>query len=150
MMLSVFPKNSELFGSLNQRLRTFWDAKGWIAMLIGLPFVLLWSALTVTGPWLNTLDRREWNCEVAAADPVIRDAGLRGGSSNAFVVVRTKNCGEVLVDGSTVSFDNLESVVASFEPGSQWIFKIGWYSRNIGIPIERRSPSSQEHHNLAE
>lgn len=110
---------------------------------------MLWVILILMGPWLNTLDRQDWKCEVVSAEPVIRGAGLRGGSSNAFVVVQTKNCGEILIDGSTVTFDNTELVAASFEPGSKWIFEVGWFARNYSMRIERVSPTVEHYHRIS-
>jgi len=145
----VTSRISELLASLYKRVRTFWMEQGWIVVLIGLPFMLPWDAFIVMGPWVNMLDRQDWKCEVVSAEPRVGGAGLRGGSSNAFVVVQTKNCGEILVDGSSVSFDNNELVAASFDPGSKWIFEVGWFARNYSMKIERVLPTVEYYHRIS-
>jgi len=148
-MASMYAKASMLFTSANKKVHDFWESKGLLVSLIVVPLVMIWLVLILMGPWLNTLDRQEWKCEVVSADPVIRGGGLRGGSSNAFIVVQTKNCGEILVDGSTVSFDNQEAVAATFEPGSEWIFEVGWFARNYSMKIERVSPTVEFYHRVS-
>ncbi|TAP25229.1 hypothetical protein [Arthrobacter sp. S41] len=145
-MPSNYSRALKLFASAGTRLRTFWAAKGWVVALIVLPFLALWVGLIIMGPWLNTVDRQEWKCEVVSAEPKVGGAGLRGGALNASVEVQTKNCGEIILEGRAVDFDNKETVAASLEPGSEWIFEIGWFARNYSMKIERVSPSTQYYH----
>lgn len=110
---------------------------------------MFWVILILICRWSYTSEQREWKCEVVSAGPVIHSAGLLGGSSHAFIVVQTKNCGEIRVDGSTVSFDNQEAVAASFEPGSEWIFEIGWFARNYSMKIQHFAPTVEFYHRIS-
>ena len=101
-------------------------------------------------PVVHARLEEDWQCKVGSAHPTQSGNALRAGGPTRYIVLNTKNRGRITVGGETVSVDNAEQVAASFEPGSEWIFEISWYSRNIGMPIERGSPSSQEYHQLAE
>lgn len=119
-------------------------------VILGAIIMVLFVAIVFLNPLLDTFDRRGWQCEVVSAEPAQGGRGLRGSASTPYVVVDTENCGEIIVEGKTVNFDNLEQIAASFEPGSQWIFEIGWYSRYFGRLVERMPPASQEYHELVE
>ena len=133
-----------------QWLRVVWKKIGSAAVFWLVNILVHYVAVTLMSPWLDTLDRRSWQCEIVSAEPVQNRAGLRGSVSTPHILVKTKNCGSINVEGKSVNSDNWEQVAASFKPGSQWIFEIGWYSRFVGKLIERQSPSSEIYHKLAE
>lgn len=133
-----------------QWLRVVWKKIGISAVFRLVNFLDFYVAITLMSPWLDTLDRRSWQCEIVSAEPVQSRAGLRGSVSIPHILVKTKNCGSINVEGKTGNSDNWEQAAASFEPGSQWLFEIGWYSRFVGKLIKRQSPSSEIYRKLAE
>ncbi len=72
--------------------------------------------------------------------------GFREEGATPHVVVNTKHCGKINIEGETVDPGNPELTAAKFEPGNEWVFEIGWYSRNVGMPIGQRSPNSELYH----
>ncbi|WP_159613727.1 hypothetical protein [Glutamicibacter sp. JC586] len=136
--------------NLYRLLQIVWKKAGDAIVMTAFMALAIFMTLYLLNPWLNTLDRRGWQCEVESAQVVSGGDGFRTGGAAPHIVVKTKNCGRINVDGKTVDPDRPELAAAKFKSGSQWIFEIGWYSRYIGMPIERRSPSSQEYHKLNE
>jgi hypothetical protein len=65
--------------------------------------------------------------------------------STASVRVET-DCGPIDVDRG-VNFDNQEEVAATFEPGSECDFEIGWYSRVVSRKILHSIPTA-DHYRL--
>jgi hypothetical protein len=97
-------------------------------------------------PLLDRIDVQRFRCEVVSAEPRTSSGGSRGSASTASVLIKTSNCGHIVVSRG-VSFDNRQEVASSFEPGSEYDFEIGWYSRVVMTDILRGLPTA-DHYRL--
>ncbi len=98
-------------------------------------------------PLLDRMDVQTVRCEVVSAEPKTNSGGSRGSASTASVLVET-SCGPINVSRG-VNFDNRDEVAASFEPGSEYDFDIGWYSRVVMKDLLRGLPTA-DHYRLVE
>jgi hypothetical protein len=96
-------------------------------------------------PLLDRIDVQTFRCEIVSAEPRTSSGGSRGSVSTASVRVET-DCGPIDVDRG-VHFDNQEEVAATFEPGSECDFEIGWYSRVVSRKILHSIPTA-DHYRL--
>jgi hypothetical protein len=115
-------------------LKWYWNVLGLLLMGFGVFALLLpvWDSIGV-----ETL-----RCEVVSAEPRTNSGGSRGSASTAGVLVQTSNCGSIHVSPG-VTFDNRDEVAASFKPGSEYEFDMGWYSRVITKDLRHGIPSVQ-------
>jgi hypothetical protein len=81
-----------------------------------------------SSPYLDTLAVKPMRCEVVSAEPRTASGGGRGSVSTSEVLVETTDCGPIVIDQG-VDYENQEEVAASFKPGSEYEFDLGWYSR---------------------
>lgn len=96
-------------------------------------------------PLLNRIDVQTVRCEIVSAEPRTSSGGSRGSASTAGVLIET-GCGSFLVSRG-VNFDNREEVAATFEPGSEYDFEMGWYSRVVSRNILHSIPTA-DHYRL--
>ena len=147
-MLSVVSKVARMATSFYSWWVGVWKAKAVTISFTIFALMFLWVGLIISGPWLNTMDRQGWKCEIVSAETASGGMGLRGGSSAPLVVVHTKNCGRINVSGTTVNLDSKGQVAASFEPGSEWVFELGWYTRNFLMKVLQLPQSVQIYHRV--
>jgi hypothetical protein len=95
-------------------------------------------------PLLDRMDVQTVRCEVVSAEPRTSSGGSRGSASTASVLIETSSCGPIVVDRG-VSFDNRQEVASSFEPGSEYDFDIGWFSRVVSKGLLRGLPTADEY-----
>lgn len=115
-------------------------------------FALFATLLTMTGfvatiafsPLLDRIDVQTVRCEVVSAEPGTSSGGSRGSASTASVLIETSGCGPIVVSRG-VTFDNRQEVASSFEPGSEYDFGFGWYSRVVSRDILRAIPTADEY-----
>lgn len=100
----------------------YWNVFGLLFMGVGV-FVLFI-------PFWESIGVESIRCEVVSAEPRTSSGGSRGSASTAGVLVETSDCGSISVSQG-VTFDNREEVAASFKPGSEYEFDIGWFSRVV-------------------
>lgn len=115
---------------------------------IALIFAAVVTVCTVGGVLLSPLwDRIQVEasrCEVVSAEPRTSSGGSRGSASTASVLIETSNCGSLVVNRG-VTFDNQQEVASSFEPGSEYEFDMGWYSRVVMKRILNDLPTAAEY-----
>lgn len=95
-------------------------------------------------PALNSVGIEGIRCEISSAKPHKGSGGTRGSASTAGVLVETTNCGKVHVS-TGVTFDNQDEVAASFRPGSEYEFELGWFSRVVTKDITHEIPSVRDY-----
>ncbi|MEC5192569.1 MULTISPECIES: hypothetical protein [unclassified Arthrobacter] len=117
-------------------LKWYWNVLGVLVLGFG-AFVLLLSVWDSIG--VETI-----RCEILTAKPETSSGGSRGSASTAGVFVETANCGSIYVS-PRVTFDNQDEVAASFKPGSEYDFDIGWFSRVVTKGIRSETPSVQDY-----
>lgn len=115
----------------------------WYWSLLG--FGLLgYGAFVLLLPVWDSIGVESIRCQITAAKPDTSSGGSRGSASTAGVLVETSNCGSIYVSPE-VTFDNQEEVAASFKPGSEYEFDIGWFSRVLTKDIRQEIPSVQDY-----
>ena len=102
------------------RSRRWWKLAG--------VFMFLAFFFLASSPYLDTLAVKPMRCEVVSAEPRTATGGGRGSVSTSEVLVETTDCGPIVSDQG-VDYENQEEVAASFKPGSEYEFDLGWYSR---------------------
>ena len=106
-------------------------------LVLGIPLTFLFS------PLLDRIDVQTFRCEVVSAEPRTSSGGSRGSASTASLLIET-SCGPIVVDKG-VSSDNQEEVASSFEPGTEYDFDIGWFSRVVMKDVLRDLPTADHY-----
>lgn len=96
--------------------------------------------LYMLSPIFDTFGIESLRCEVVSAKSKTSSGGSRGSASTAGVLVETSNCGKLVVSKG-VTFDSRDEVAASFKAGSKYDFDLGWFSREVSIPILHGIPT---------
>jgi hypothetical protein len=115
-------------------LKWYWKLSGFLFFGYTILYILM--------PALNSSGIESIRCEVISAKPHTSSGGTRGSASTAGVLVQTSNCGSIHVSPG-VTFDNRDEVAASFKPGSEFEFDMGWFSRVVTKDITHGIPSVQ-------
>ncbi len=95
-------------------------------------------------PLWDSLDVQTVRCEVVSAKGDTSSGGIGGSASTAGVLVETSNCGTISVS-SGVTFDSQDKVAASFAPGNEYDFDIGWYSRVVTKGLQHGIQSARDY-----
>lgn len=117
-------------------LKWYWNLGG--ALLLGL------SVFLMLMPVWDSMGIESVRCEVASAKGETNSGGSRGSASTPGVLVETTDCGRISISEG-VTFDNRGVIAASFEPGSEYEFDIGWFSRVVLRDIQRGVPTAQDY-----
>lgn len=117
-------------------LKWYWSLAGALVLGFGV-FVLLM-------PFWESVGIESVRCEVVSAKSETNSGGSRGSASTAGVLVDTAGCGQISVSKG-VTFDNRHVIAASFKPGSEYEFDIGWFSRVVLRDIQRGIPTAQDY-----
>lgn len=111
-------------------------------------FIMFGVFLTVVfSPLLDRRDVQTVRCEIVSAEPRTSSGGSRGSASTASVLVET-SCGPINVNRG-VNLDNREEIAASFGPGSEYDFELGWFSRVVMKDLLGDLPTA-DHYRLVE
>ena len=125
------------------RWATAWHRVRNFAVLSAVLVVLAGFSTIASSSPLDRIDVQTFRCEIVSAEPRTSSGGSRGSASTASLLIET-SCGPIVVDKG-VSSDNQEEVASSFEPGSEYDFDIGWFSRVVMKDVLRELPTADHY-----